>query len=276
MLAQFGGTTPPTLGSLHLIRGYAEGFPRLFPFIGQVQCLEEYSQLRLEDLVQEFPDFSLASHGDRLLIQHRDSGRSVAEAVRIPLRKELVGLSEDFLADMPDTMVVVPTRRHIAVLTPQVETDPTRQPHAVSAYRIVQPGTLTCAGLSHTLAQDQIFNAPYSRFHLRWTEREKPVAEPPADTVRRELSRLLFDHLRQTYLRIVQHNVEKRSLTLENTRLRKEIERTCGLAGIIGQSLKMQELYEVLRTLAATDVGALTHPRRNRNRQGAHRPRNPL
>ncbi len=260
MLAQFGDTTPPTLGSLHIIRGYAEGFPRLFPFIGQVQCLEEFSQLRLEDLVQEFPDFSLSSHGDRLLIQHRASGRSVAEAVRVPLRTELVGLSEEFLAGMPNTMVVLPTHGHIAVLTPQEETDPTRRPHAVSAYRIVTPGTLTCAGLSHTLEEDQIFNAPYSRFHILWTEGERPGEETSAETVRRELSRLLFEHIRQTrqtYMRFVQHNVEKRLLTLENIRLRKEIEREHGLSGIIGQSPKMQELYGVVRALSATDVSAL-------------------
>jgi len=257
MLAQFRGTTPPTLGGLHLIRGYAEGFPHLLPRIGQVQCLEEYSQIRLDELVQEFPDFSLSSRGDRLLIQHRASGRSIAEAVRVFLRTELVGLSDEFLVGTPSTMVVLPTHNQITVLSPDEETDPVRRPHAVPAYRIVKPGTLSCAGLSHTLQQDQIFNVPYSRFHIRWAESEKPIEEPPADTVRRELSRLLFEHLRQTYQRFVQHNVEKRSLTLENIRLHKEIEREYGLDGIVGQSPKMQELYGVVRALAATDVGAL-------------------
>jgi transcriptional regulator with PAS, ATPase and Fis domain len=108
--------------------------------------------------------------------------------------------------------------------------------------------------------RDQIFNAPYSRFHILWTEGEKAAEDVSVETVRRELSRLLFEHLRQTRqttMRLVQHNVANRSLALENIRLRKEIEREYGLSGIIGQSAKMQELYGVVRALAVTDVATL-------------------
>jgi DNA-binding NtrC family response regulator len=262
MLAQFGDTVPATLGSLQLIRGYAEGFPRLFPFIGEVRCVEEFSQLRLEDLVREFPDFSLSFSGERAAIRHRASGRLIAEAARIPFRTEMVGLSDDFVAGMPNAMVIPPNHGQIELLTREEETDPARRPHAAWGYRIVRPGILAAAGLSHPLEQDQIFNAPYSRFHILWTEGEKPAAESSVEAVRQELSRLLFEHLRQTrrtQMRLVQQSVEKRSLTLENIRLRREIEREHGLTGIIGQSPKMQELYGVVRALAATDVSTLIY-----------------
>jgi len=262
MLAQFADTAPPTLGSLQLIRGCAEGFPRLFPFVGQVRCLEELSQLRLEELLQEFPDYALSGSGERVAIQHRASGRLVAEAVRTPLRTESVALSEEFMAGMPHAMVIPPAHGRIEVLTRDEETDPAGRPQAAWGYRIVRPGTLTGAGLSHPLEEGRLFNAPYSRFHILWTEEERPAAGPPVEVVRQELSRLLFEHLRQTrrtQMRLAQQSAEKHSLTLENIRLRREIEREYGLPGIIGQSPGMRELYGVIRALAATDVSALIY-----------------
>jgi transcriptional regulator with PAS, ATPase and Fis domain len=80
------------------------------------------------------------------------------------------------------------------------------------------------------------------------------------ESVRREVSRLLFEHLKQikqTQVRMIQYNIDKRNLALENIRLRREIEREYSLAGIIGQSPKMQELFGVVRSLADTDVVAL-------------------
>jgi transcriptional regulator with GAF, ATPase, and Fis domain len=82
----------------------------------------------------------------------------------------------------------------------------------------------------------------------------------PVDQVRRELSQLLFEHLRQikhTQVRMIQHNIEKRSLALENIRLRREIEREYGFAGIVGQSKEMQELFGMVRSIADTDVAVL-------------------
>jgi two-component system response regulator HydG len=70
----------------------------------------------------------------------------------------------------------------------------------------------------------------------------------------------LFEHLRQikhTQVRMIQYNIERRSLALENIRLRREIEREYSFAGIIGQSKQMQELFAVVRSIAGIDVVVL-------------------
>ncbi|HWT83987.1 MAG TPA: hypothetical protein VN648_34980, partial [Candidatus Methylomirabilis sp.] len=83
MLAQFGPGALPAIGSIDLIRGYAEGFSHLFPSGHAVRCREEISQLRLEDLIAEFPDVHLERRGDRLTVKHRGSGEVLVEAQEI-------------------------------------------------------------------------------------------------------------------------------------------------------------------------------------------------
>ena len=74
------------------------------------------------------------------------------------------------------------------------------------------------------------------------------------------MSQLIFDHLKQlkqTHLRMLQRDIEARRLTLENLRLRQEIEREYSFAGMIGQSQTMQDLFDVVRSISETDVTAL-------------------
>jgi transcriptional regulator with GAF, ATPase, and Fis domain len=56
---------------------------------------------------------------------------------------------------------------------------------------------------------------------------------------------------------MMQHNIEKRSLALENIRLKREIELEYGVQGIVGQSKRMQELLGVVRSIAENDVVVL-------------------
>jgi len=51
--------------------------------------------------------------------------------------------------------------------------------------------------------------------------------------------------------------MEKRKLTQENIRLRREIEREYSFAGMIGRSQKMQDLFDLVRSIAETDVTVL-------------------
>lgn len=88
----------------------------------------------------------------------------------------------------------------------------------------------------------------------------KPERDAAAEKVRREVSQLLFDHLtqlKQTHLRMLQDKIETRRLTLENIRLRQEIEREYSFAGMIGQSQTIQELFDVVRSISETDVTVL-------------------
>ncbi len=260
VLAQFGENARPAVGTMHLLRGFCEGFPRLYSPIEEIQCIEEISQLRIEDILRDFPEFAIQSEGDHLSIRHRASQRPVIEAVRAPLGSEVIPLSQDFWLDMPDAVVVPPLEGRITVLTNQEERDPDRKARAIKAYRVVTAGIISSDILSYSFEEDQVFNAPYSRFRFLWRESARQPGEIPGENVRKEASQLLFGylkHIKQTQMRMIQYNIEKRSLTLENIRLRREIEREYSFAGIIGQSAKMQELFGVIRTIAETDVVVL-------------------
>ncbi|HXZ43618.1 MAG TPA: sigma-54 dependent transcriptional regulator [archaeon] len=260
LLAQFPPNARPILSSFDFLRGFCEGFPRLYTFIEDVHCIEEISQLRIADIVREFPDFVAAAAENRLLIQHRASGQPVIEAIKIPLQSEVISLFQDFPTYMPDSAVIPVVEGGVTVLTPSEEKDPQRRDQATQAYRIVKGGVLSSGRLSSSLESGQIFDAPYSRFRVVWKESILPQGEMSVDRVRQELSQLLFEHLRQmkhTQLRMMQHNIEKRSLALENIRLRREIELEYSVQGIVGQSKRMQELLGVVRSIAETDVVVL-------------------
>ncbi len=260
LLAQFPPNALPALSSFDFLRGFCEGFPRLYSFIEDVHCSEEISQLRIEDIVREFPDFVAAVAGSHLLIRHRGSEQPVVEAIKISLQSEVISLSQDFPTYMPDAGVVPVVDGQVTVLTPSEEKDPQRRSGAAEAYRIVRGGVLSSGRLSYSFEREQVYNAPYSRFRVVWKESRVLQGEMSVDQVRQELSQLLFEHLRQmkqTQVRMMQHNIEKRSLALENIRLRREIEREYGIHGIVGQSKQMQELLGVVRSIAETDVVVL-------------------
>jgi DNA-binding NtrC family response regulator len=260
LLAQFPPNACPILSSFDFLRGFCEGFPRLYTFIEDVHCIEEISQLRIEDIVREFPDFVAAAAENRLIIQHRASGQPVIEAIKIPLHSEVISLFQDFPTDMPDSAVVPVVEGGVTVLTASEEKDPQRRDRATQAYRIVKGGVLSSGRLISTFESGQIFDAPYSRFRVVWKESGLPQGEMSVDRVRQELSQLLFEHLRQmkhTQVRMMQHNIEKRSLALENLRLRREIELEYGVQGIVGQSKRMQDLLGVVRSIAENDVVVL-------------------
>jgi DNA-binding NtrC family response regulator len=258
MLAQFDENTRPAVGSMHFVRGLSEGFPRLYSFIEDLRCIEEISQLRIEDIVREFPEYRVITRGDQVAIH--SASEPVLEARRVALKSETVPLSRDILTDIPDVVVKATRSGTIRVLTKQEETDPQERPHAPPAYRIVRPGTVGHDGLIYTFEQDQVFNAPYSRFRFVWTERPHPEVEVPVEQLRRQVSELLFQYLKQvryTQTRMVEFSIERSRLVQENIDLRREIERTYSYAGIVGQSKPMQELFALIRSLAETDVTVL-------------------
>jgi DNA-binding NtrC family response regulator len=259
MLAQFDENGRPGVGAVNLLRGFCEGFSRLYRFIDEIRCVEEISQLPMECIAQEFPDFALTNEGDRLTIRDRSSRMSV-EAIRVPLRSESITLSHEFLQNTPDAVVAPSRDGRIEVLTDQVDTDHRQEGNTPFAYQVVIPGVITQGPLSYSFHKGQIFNAPYSRFRIEWKERPRSQKESPDDGLRREVSQLLFDHLKQikeTHMRMVQFNIERRRLTLENLRLKREIEREYSFAGIIGRNEKMQDLFGLVRSIAETDMTVL-------------------
>ncbi len=263
MLAQFQENARPSVASMYFLRGTCEGFVRLCSFIEDVKCIDQISQLRIEDVVREFPSFDMVTESDRLSIRDSSSRQPVVHAIKVPLKTETVSLSRDFTRTMPDTVVVPPRDGRIDVLVNQPETDPQRKRRAPSGYKIVRAGILSQGSLTYSFKDGEIYNAPYCRLQFDWQERLKQPSEASTDSVsRREVSRLLFDHLKQTkqtQMRMVQYNIEKRHLTLENIHLRQEIGREYSFAGILGQNQKMRELLGLVRSIAETDVTALIH-----------------
>jgi len=260
LLARFNDNARPRAAGMHFLRGFSEGFPRLYPFIGDVQCIQEISQVRIEDIVREFQDYALTSDGDRVTIHQRGSPRVIVEAGKVFLHSEVVPLSPEFWIDMPDAVVVPPTEGRLRVLTNAEETEPSKRSETAWAFRILKPGVLSSKHLSHAFEAGELFNAPYSRFRFHWAESPPPPRDIPVESVRKEVSQLLFEHLKQikrTQVRMIQYNIEKRRLALENIRLRREIEREYSFAGIIGHSPKMHDLFGVVRSLAETDVVVL-------------------
>jgi len=262
LLSQHEENARPTIGTMHLLRGIAEGFPRLFPSIDEVQCIDEISQLRIEDLVHEFPDFTVSTDGDRVSIHHQTSRQSTVDARKIRLKSEVISLSSEFMGNMPDAVVVSPVDRRINVLTNLEETDSQRKTHAPWAYKIVKGGVVSAGPLSYSFREDQVYNAPYSRFRFFLKERPKQSEETSVGFVRKEVSQLLFEHLeqiKQAHMRMIQYTIEKRRLTVENIHLRREIEREYSFAGIVGKSEQIQDLIGLVRSIAETDVTALVH-----------------
>jgi transcriptional regulator with PAS, ATPase and Fis domain len=260
ILSQFDHNAGPAIGAINLVRGFCEGFPRLYPFIDEALCVEEISQLRVEGIAREFPDYVVKTHGNHLSICQRSSQQPIVEAVKAPLTSESVPLSHEFMLYTPDAVVVPQREGRIEVLTNRVQKDIQNQPDAFFAYQIVKPGVLTLGPLSYSFQEGQIYNAPYSRFRFEWKEKAKDQKEVTIETIRREVSQLLFEHLKQIQqaeIRMVQFNIEKRRLTLENIRLKQEIEREYSFAGILGQSKQMQYLFGLVRSIAETDVGVL-------------------
>ena len=96
LLAQFDKTVRVTPGDISLLRGICEGFPILYPSTESVECIEEISQLKIEDIVLEFPDFAVANERNRLVIEHRTSHEIAVEAIPVPLRSESIALAEEF------------------------------------------------------------------------------------------------------------------------------------------------------------------------------------
>jgi len=260
MLAQFTGNVRPAVGSIHLVRGLAEGFPRLYSFIEELRCIEEVSQLRIEDIVREFPEYRVTVRGDHLAIHAAGAPQPVVEARHTALASETVPLPPDILMDTPDVVVKATRSGTIRVLTNRDEADPLGRSHAPLAYRIVRPGTIGRGGQSYAFEENQIYDAPYSRFRFVWTETPHPEATLSIEQLRRQFSELLFEHLRQArriQTRLVEFTIERSRLVQENIALRREIEHKYSFSGMVGQSKPMQELFALIRSLAETDVTVL-------------------
>ena len=259
LLAQFQANARPSVSSMYFLRGICEGFTHLSS-IDDGQFTEELSQLQIEDIIREFPAFDMTHDGDCLLVRHRASKQLAVEAVKIPLRSEVIPISHEFTSKIREAMVEFPRDGCIHVLNHCAGTDAQRRSRTPCAYKIVKPGVVSDGGLSYTFRTGQVYNAPYSRFRVTWTKGPERPRELSAERVRNEIVDLLFAYLnqaREARMRLIECDIEKRKLTLENTQLRCEIQQEYSFAGIVGQSERIQEPIGMVQSVAATDVTVL-------------------
>ena len=261
LLAQFDENVGPAIGAINLLKGFAEGFPRMYPFIEEVTCIEEISQLRLDDILREFPLLAATRQDDTVIIHERASKEPLVKATRVCLKTEFVTQPNDPVPLSPDMVVVSPQDGRMEVLTPEILPDPGGKVPALRfAYQITTPGVISHGPLIYAFQQGQIFEAPYCRFRVAIKERPVSRQEISVQHLRTEVSKLLFEQLRQTkqaHERMIQMSVEKNQLALENVRLRREVQREYSFGGLIGRSKTMQELFGLTRSIAETDVTVL-------------------
>jgi DNA-binding NtrC family response regulator len=264
ILAQFDHNAGPAIGAINLLKGFVEGVPRIFPSDGDVACIEEISQLRLDDILREFPLFSATCQGDTMIIRGHAPNEPVITAIRVCLQTETIPFPNDPADTMLDSAVVNPGNGEIDVLTAEAVANPQKNiPAHRYAYQVTTPGTISHGPLTYEFKRGQIYDAPYCRFRVAIKEPSAASHEEiSVERLRKEVSKLLFDQLRQTkqtHTRIVQMSVEKHQLAAENVRLRREFQREYSFAGLIGQSKQMQELFGLIRSIAETDVTVLIH-----------------
>ena len=260
VLAQFEPNAGPTIGAIDLLRGFVEGFPGIYPFIERVTCVEEISQLSLDDIVREFPMFEAIHGGDSVTIRDRSSQHPLIVAKTVCLETETVMLPKDLAQPSFDTAVITPQDNRIEVLIPRVIGQTMASTAQPVVYQIVQPGVIAHGPLTYAFHEGQIFNAPYCRFRVAIKERPAIRQETSVQLLRTEISKLLFEQLsqaKQAHTQMIQMTVEKTQLAQENVRLRREVQRQYGFAGLIGQSKQMQDLFGLIRSVAATDVTVL-------------------
>jgi transcriptional regulator with PAS, ATPase and Fis domain len=253
ILVRFMPPVDPLIGNSLLVKGNIEGFAQLYPFVASVSCEEQYSQVRLAGLVEEFGEgYVVKANGAKgaatgWTIKERATGRTVATARTCGLGLEPAAGWERGRALAPDL--------------------PAEQSgEGCRAIRIERGGTLRAGSLEYALREGAIYDAPYTRYRFRWQERpntDSARRSPGSVTERTQkevISRLLFDHLaglQATQRRVLGIFMRNRELSEENKSLREELYGATETGGMVGKSRPMQELLGLARSVAQSDVSVL-------------------
>jgi transcriptional regulator with PAS, ATPase and Fis domain len=255
-LSHFGLNVEPLPENINLIRGNYEGFTQLFDYVENATCIEEISQVKIENLVKEFGNYHIEKREDRLFIIESGLKKNVAEARRVYLKSETIPFPYNDPRSQ-EGLVVNPKHGKVTVLTPQIEMNPDRWKEENAVYEVVQEGTLQTGRMQLVFQPGQLFNAPYSRYRFQWTSKKKPSRElPEMAKGNSAIVPLLFDYLRgirETHRSLLLSSIENKALAEANEKLRTTLQKESDFFGMIGRSEKMQKLLEQSRIIAKTD-----------------------
>ena len=232
----------------------------LYPFVAEVESVEEVSRVRIADIVGDFPDFRVVTTGDHLVIRSRVSQDAVVVAEKVALKFETISLSSEFLINMPDAPICPAEYGQISVLTNHEEINSHEKGANPRAYKILVGGALSLGTLKYVFKEGEIYDAPYCRCRFLITQSPEMPKGKYSPTAGKKVQQLILDHLKHMHhvqMQVIQHVIDKRRLALENIRLRDEIEREYSFAGIVGKSETMRNVYRLVRSIAGTDLSVL-------------------
>jgi transcriptional regulator with GAF, ATPase, and Fis domain len=266
----------PGLGNMRLVQGNLEGTAKLDPSVETVTCEEAYSQLRLETLVNEFGDaYVMTTKNDRCTVARRSTGEVVITGRTIRLVHTLIPIKADPIpapyGSDEQLVATLEQQDHLSVWTDEEpvrrsKTHLPKQDDHCTAIRIERGGTLSAGSLSTTIKAGSIYNAPYTYYRLRWTNRPPHASNVAAAgrsqflTDRRAFAHQLFIHLKNLQathrhtLTMFLRNIE---LAQENIQLKQELSAQQETGGIIGKSAPLLDLLSLIRTIAPSDTTVL-------------------
>ena len=266
----------PGLGNMRLVQGNLVGIAKLDPSVETAACEEAYSQLRLETLVNEFGDaYVMTTKNDRFTVARRSTGEVVITGRTIRLVHTLIPIKADPIpaprGSDEQLVATLEQQDHLSVWTAE---EPVRgskahfpkQDDHCTAIRIERGGTLSAGSLSTTIKAGSIYNAPYTHYRLRWTNRPPHSSNTAAAgrsqflTDRRAFAHQLFIHLKNlqaTHRHMLTMFLRNVELAQENIQLKQELSAQQETGGIIGKSAPLLDLLSLIRTIAPSDTTVL-------------------
>lgn len=265
----------PGLGNMRLVQGNLEGTAKLDPSVDTATCEEAYSQLRLETLVNEFGDaYDMTTKNDRITVARRSTGDVVITGRTIRLVHTLIPIKIDGIpaphGSDEQLVATLDGQDHLSVWTAEepARSYKTRLPKQDdrTAIRIERGGTLSTGSLSTTIKTGAIYNAPYTHYRLRWTNRHPHTNDAATAgrsqflTDRRAFAHQLFTHLKNlqaTHRHMLTMFLRNVELIQENIQLKQELSAQQETGGIIGKSALLLDLLSLIRTIAPSDTTVL-------------------
>jgi transcriptional regulator with GAF, ATPase, and Fis domain len=276
VLSRYLPPVDPGLGNMRLVQGNLEGTAILDPSVETATSEEAYSQLRLETLVNEFGDaYVMTTKNGLFTVARRSTGEVVLTGRTIRLVQTLIPLKADRIpaphGSDEQLVATLEQQDHLSVWTAgepvrRSKTHFPKQDDHCTAIRIERGGTLSAGSLSTTIKAGSIYNAPYTHYRLRWTNRP-PHANNAAAAGRsqhltdpRAFAYQLFTHLKNlqaTHRHMLTMFLRNEELVQENIQLKQELSAQQETGGIIGKSAPLLNLLSLIRTIAPSDTTVL-------------------
>ena len=266
----------PGLGNMRLVQGNLEGIVKLDPSVETAASEEAYSQLRIETLVNEFGDaYVMTTKNDQFIVARRSTGEVVITGRTIRLVHTLIPIKADPIpvpyGSDEQLVATLEQQDHLSVWTAEEpvrrsKTHFPKQDDHCTAIRIDRGGTLSAGSLSTTIKAGSIYNAPYTHYRLRWTNRPPHANNAAAAgrsqflTDRRAFAHQLFIHLKNlqaTHRHMLTMFLRNVELAQENIQLKQELSAQQETGGIIGKSAPLLDLLSLIRTIAPSDTTVL-------------------